>query len=151
MSGYLSYELQTFLGGTWKTDSVFDDREIATFEAQRVQKSGRYSAVRLVEDRYDQKSGNYVSKTVFRATKADSPNIEATDRLRKARIEKDQLRQAERKIVRDDEEFEEGDDDFADAAAYSGPGPVALTIRFGAIALSGIGVIIALHYFFAQI
>lgn len=48
------FELHTYRNGSWKIDSVFDDRDLALMEADRVDRSNRYSAVRVVEETFDE-------------------------------------------------------------------------------------------------
>ena len=38
------FEIHTFREGVWKIDSVFDDKDLAVNEAQRMERSSRYSA-----------------------------------------------------------------------------------------------------------
>lgn len=146
MLGYLNFELQTYANGVWKIDSVYDDRKIALYEAQRLQQSGRHSAIRVVEERLNHKTGNYFSKTIFRATKTDDANAEALERRKVMR----QGEQETRRIA--------GNTDIEERAVYrprlprrSGPGPVALTLLFGLIVLTGIGCIITLRRLFGAI
>lgn len=149
MSGHLSYELRTYIGGNWKVDSIYDDLRIALYEAKRMCGSGRYSAVRLVEERFNPASGNYVSRTVFRGTKADGANAEATDRKRTARRDEESRRLA------DEVEFEgEYEAEYEDEEYYDGPagvGAVSLTLRLGLILLGGIVAILAVHQLFEQV
>ncbi len=143
-SGSISYEIQTFLGGAWKIDSVYDDRSIAVYEAQRVHAGGRYSAVRVVEERFDAASGKIVSKTVFRAAKADAENAEAIERQKTVRHEVEAARKATGAG-----EFNKGPGQRP--AKKSGPGAVTLTLILGAIALAGIGLMVGLQYLFGKL
>ena len=52
MSDMKAFEIHTYQSGKWKIDSVFDDRDLAMFEAQRMDSSGRYTGIRVVEDIY---------------------------------------------------------------------------------------------------
>ena len=36
MSDMKAFEIHTYQSGKWKIDSVFDDRDLAMFEAQRI-------------------------------------------------------------------------------------------------------------------
>ena len=45
-----AFEIHTFRGGKWKIDSVFDDRDLALFEATRMDESGRHAGVRVIEE-----------------------------------------------------------------------------------------------------
>ncbi len=69
-----AFEIHTFINGRWKIDSVFDDKELALFEAQRMDKSSRYSGVRVVEEAFDERSNKTSTRTIFRGTKATQAN-----------------------------------------------------------------------------
>ncbi len=69
-----AYEIHTFLNGRWKIDSVFDDKELALFEAQRMDGSKRYSGVRVVEEAFDERNNKTSARTIFRGTKATQAN-----------------------------------------------------------------------------
>lgn len=74
-----AFEIHTFQDGRWKIDSVFDDRELALFEARRVDEGTRYSGVRVIEENYDEASDLTTTRTIFRGGNADRQ-----ERLRKA-------------------------------------------------------------------
>lgn len=61
-----SFELHTYKDGKWKIDSIFDDRELAIFEARRVEASSRYSGVRVIEEKFDEASDSVTNRTLFR-------------------------------------------------------------------------------------
>lgn len=61
-----SFEIQTFNGGKWKTDSVFDDRDLAIDEAKKIDVGARYSGVRVVEENYDEATDKVTSRTLYR-------------------------------------------------------------------------------------
>lgn len=66
-----AFEIHTFQDGKWKIDSVFDDRELALFEARRVDEGTRYSGVRVIEEVYDETSDLTTTRTIFRGGNAD--------------------------------------------------------------------------------
>ena len=74
-----AYEIQTFQEGKWKIDSVFDDRDLALFEARRVDEGNRYAGVRVIEEIYDEASDLTTTRTIFRGSRADR-----NERARKA-------------------------------------------------------------------
>ncbi len=82
-----AFEIQTYRDGDWKIDSVFDDQELATYEARRIHDSGRYVGVRVVEETYDPEEDRAMTKVVLQVSKADKENNAATARQR--RISKD--------------------------------------------------------------
>lgn len=78
-----AFEIHTFQDGKWKIDSVFDDRELALFEARRVDEGTRYSGVRVIEEVYDESSDLTTTRTIFRGGNADRQ-----ERARKAEAAK---------------------------------------------------------------
>jgi hypothetical protein len=71
------FEIHTLRDGNWRIDSVFDDKELAVCEAQRIEKSGRFSALRVVEEIYDEDTQRTSVRTVYRTTKIDRINLES--------------------------------------------------------------------------
>lgn len=138
MTNFVSYEIHTYRGGQWKIDSVYDDREIAMYEAQRLQNQGRAAGIRVVEEKYNSDSGKIVNRTIFRAAKVDDANNEALERQKAARAEAPAPRKpsdAEMTAVAP-----------PPAAKPSGPSMVVLMLTLGAIVLAGIFAIIGLRY-----
>jgi|LNFM01.1.fsa_nt_gb hypothetical protein len=74
------FEIHTFREGVWKIDSVFDDKELAVTEAQRMERAGRYSAIRVVEETFDEQTEKGNTRTVYRSTKVDRVNTESAER-----------------------------------------------------------------------
>jgi hypothetical protein len=70
-----TFEIQTFKDGKWKLDSVFDDRELALFEAKRVNEGTRHSGVKVVEEIWDEVTNETTIRTLFRggAARNDMP------------------------------------------------------------------------------
>jgi hypothetical protein len=83
----VAFELQTYQGGAWKIDSMFDDRELAVMEAQRLGKSDRYSAVRLVEESYNPETQNTTTRTIFRTSRLQGENDAAIERKKQVNAE----------------------------------------------------------------
>jgi hypothetical protein len=52
MSDMKAFETHTYHSGKWKINSGFDDRDLAMFEAQRMDESGRDNSIRVVEKIY---------------------------------------------------------------------------------------------------
>lgn len=90
MANLIVYEIHTCRQGAWKIDSVFDDRELAVQEAERMARTQRYSEVRAVEESLDEDTQRSVTRTIFRASR-DAPSAredrseEALAALRKVR------------------------------------------------------------------
>ena len=45
-----AFEIQVLNHGDWQIDSIFDDQDLATFEANLVFGRGAYDAVRVVQE-----------------------------------------------------------------------------------------------------
>lgn len=63
------YEVQVLKDEIWRVDSVFDDKELAIEAARRMGESGRATAVRVIEDQTDAKTGRAVLRAVFRVSR----------------------------------------------------------------------------------
>lgn len=74
------YEIHTYRDGAWKIDSIFDDRDLAVLEAHRMERTLRYSGVRVIEETYDQATDRTVTRTIYRSSKADKHNAAAMQR-----------------------------------------------------------------------
>jgi len=66
-----AFELHTYSDGNWKIDSVFDNRELALYEARRVDDGILYSSVRVIEEDYDDSSDLTTTRTIFRGGTAE--------------------------------------------------------------------------------
>ena len=96
-----AFEIHTFQSGRWKIDSVFDDKELALFEAQRMDGSGRYPGVRVIEEAFDEQDTNFSARTIFRGTKASQTNNK--DRKVKTQARQEAETDRRRKSARDAE------------------------------------------------
>ena len=67
----ITFELQKFTDGQWKVDCMFDDKNLAVFEAKRLDDSKRYSGVRVIEEIYDEDTNLTTTRTVFRGHEAE--------------------------------------------------------------------------------
>lgn len=61
-----AFEIHTFHNGRWKIDSVFDDRDLALFEASRMESSKRHAGVRVIEENFDEESRKCTTRTIYR-------------------------------------------------------------------------------------
>ncbi len=61
-----AFEIHTFKDGKWKMDSVFDDRELAIFEAKKISEGSRYAGVKVIEENYDELTNLTTTRTLFR-------------------------------------------------------------------------------------
>ena len=96
-----TYEIHILRNGRWKIDSVFDDKELALFEAQRMDGSGRYPGVRVIEEAFDEQDTNISARTIFRGTKASQTNNK--DRKVKTQARQEAEMDRRRKSARDAE------------------------------------------------
>jgi len=138
MAETITFELQTALirgrgpedRVEWKIDSLYDDRETAVEEAQRLCSGGRYSIVRVVEERFDQETGKTISKVIFRSAKTDKINVKAAKQQKTT--DKEVGIGEPKKQVR----------------SKSQPGLVVLILVLGGIVLAGIVIILSLRRLF---
>ena len=61
-----AYEIHTMREGVWKVDSIFDTRELAIFEAKKIDEGTRYAGVKVVEEIYHEASNLTTTRTLFR-------------------------------------------------------------------------------------
>lgn len=94
-----AYEIQTYQGGVWQVDSVFDDEELAVFEARGLYERGRYVGVRVVLETYDQETDNVTVRTVLKLSKTDAENAVAHKRQAETDQEIRQNKKRSSKVV----------------------------------------------------
>jgi len=66
-----AFEIHTFRGGKCKIDSVFDDKELALFEARQMDQSSRYPSVRVIEENFNEATLETVTRTIFKGGRAE--------------------------------------------------------------------------------
>ena len=69
-----SYEIQLYQAGTWKMNSIFDDAELALFEARRMFGSGLYASIRVVREEFNEATGGVSTRTIFKDARVDKHN-----------------------------------------------------------------------------
>jgi hypothetical protein len=77
--------VQTYRNSKWSVDSVFDDHQLAVFEARRMDESGRFGGVRVVEEIWEPNTNRTSTRTVFRDSKYHKVNQEILERSRAGR------------------------------------------------------------------
>ncbi len=82
-----AFELQTYNEGKWKIDSIFDDRQLALFEAKRLAESGRFPGVRVVQESYDAEKDKTDFRIIYKGSRTDDENTKAQRRERKVKSE----------------------------------------------------------------
>lgn len=65
-----AFEIQVLNKGDWMIDSIFDDQELATFEANRVFGRGVYDTVRVVQEIYNEVTDTASARTIAELTRA---------------------------------------------------------------------------------
>jgi hypothetical protein len=71
----ISYEVQLYMNGKWRIDSLFDDQHLAETEAARAMDSTfRPQAVRVVLQLLDEKTQLISERTVFRRSRVEEQN-----------------------------------------------------------------------------
>ena len=94
MADMKAFEIHTYQSGKWKIDSVFDDRDLALFEAQRMDESGRYTGIRVVEEVFVESTQETKTRTIFRGSKVEQENAA---QLRKSKQTRQNAGQARKK------------------------------------------------------
>lgn len=82
-----AYEIQTYRGGVWQVDSVFDDKDLAVFEAEGMFDRGRYVGVRVVLETFDSETNDVTVRTILKLSKTEAEN--AAGRKRQAKSDKE--------------------------------------------------------------
>ncbi len=93
MSDMKAFEIHTYQSGKWKIDSVFDDRDLAMFEAQRMDSSGRYTGIRVVEEIYLESTRETKTRTIYRGSKIAEANAAQLRKSKENRLNKGQALQ----------------------------------------------------------
>ena len=75
MSDMKAFEIHTYQCGKWKIDSIFDDRDLALFEAHRMDQSRQYSGIRVVEEIYVEATQQTKTRTIYRGSKVGAENV----------------------------------------------------------------------------
>lgn len=81
-----AFEIHTYQRGRWIIDSVFDDKDLALFEARRMDDSGRFPGIRVVEEIFDDVASRTQSRTLYRGTKVAQANEDALERSKEQRL-----------------------------------------------------------------
>lgn len=67
-----AFELQIYQNGQWQFDSYFDDRETVISEAERMNSTGRYAGVRILEESYKPNSNTCKYHVIYSRLGKDS-------------------------------------------------------------------------------
>ncbi|MFD2204035.1 hypothetical protein [Kiloniella antarctica] len=74
MSQAVSFEVDTYQNNRWVLECVLDDKDMALSTAKRLYDSKRFSAVRVVQETYDDASNSSRERVIFETTVADRDN-----------------------------------------------------------------------------
>lgn len=76
-----TYELQVLNRGSWKTDSVYDERRLAETQAKQLESASRHEGIRVIEEVFHAGADKSVCTTVYRDTGKRRENV---DRIQKS-------------------------------------------------------------------
>lgn len=133
----VAYEIQSYQSGNWKIEAIFDDRQLAIIDAERMDKAGRYSAVRVVEESHDDVTGKTANKIIFSSNKIDEHNKKATNLQAQVRREVGAARAKREEATRPRTKRRPAD-------KKSGPSLLLLGLLLLVILAGGIGAMIGL-------
>ena len=74
MSQAVAFEVDTYQNNRWVLECVLDDKDMALSTAKRLYDSKRFSAVRVVQETYDEASNASRERVIFETTVADRDN-----------------------------------------------------------------------------
>ena len=137
-----AYEIHTFAQGKWKIDSVFDDRDLAVFEATRMEESGRHAGVRVIEEEFDETTQKTRIRTIFRGSKLEAGNAAALERAKETRVK---VAQAKAEIAQERQRLKV---EAVRAEKARKTNPFRLVSVFATIALIGLGAVIGLRFLY---
>ncbi|WP_419901232.1 hypothetical protein [Kiloniella sp.] len=99
MSQAVSFEVDTYQNKRWVLECVLDDKDMALSTAKRLYDSQRFSAVRVVQETYDEASNSSRERVIFETTVADRDN-RALHQKKAAQLKKEILDRSERRPLR---------------------------------------------------
>ncbi len=65
MARSVSYEVLSTRGDNWMIESVYDDREVALYEARTLLENRHLKAVKVVQETYDDEADRTTTRTIF--------------------------------------------------------------------------------------
>ncbi|WP_085904162.1 hypothetical protein [Kiloniella majae] len=74
MSQAVSFEVDTYQNNRWVLECVLDDKDMALSTAKRLYDSKRFSAVRVVQETFNEDSNSSRERVIFETTVADRDN-----------------------------------------------------------------------------
>jgi hypothetical protein len=137
-----AYEIHTFAQGKWKIDSVFDDRDLAIFEATRMEESGRHASIRVIEEEFDESTQKTRIRTIYRGSKLESGNAAALEKAKELRV---QVAQQKAEIA---QEKKRRKIEAVRAEKARKTNPFRLVSVFAVIGLVGLAAVIGLRFLY---
>lgn len=135
-----AFEIHTFQKGRWKIDSIFDDKELAVFEAKRMDTSGRYAGVRVVEEVFNEHETKTKIRTIFRGSRlaqANEAELRQKAEVRRQAERNRRDRTAKRAETRRDQQLRD---------QQRKSDPIRLIGIFSMLVLVGLGALFGLQY-----
>lgn len=68
----VTYEVYALKAGNWNIDSVYDDRDMALYEARLLVESRHLTAVQVVQEDFDEATGQSRSKVIFKQQRGEA-------------------------------------------------------------------------------
>ncbi len=65
MAKSVSYEVLSTRGDNWTIESVYDDRDVALYEARTLLENRHLKAVKVIQETYDDKADRTITSTIF--------------------------------------------------------------------------------------
>ncbi len=65
MAKSVSYEVLSTRGDKWTIESIYDDREVAVYEARTLLENRHLKAVKIVQETYDDEDDRTTTRTIF--------------------------------------------------------------------------------------
>ena len=92
-----SYEVYAHKGGNWNIDSVYDDKAEAMYEAKQLLESRYSTGVKVIEETFDDETGDSKSKIIFQQVKGNPAPKRPAAAKPKARAAAKQTKKAAKK------------------------------------------------------
>ena len=99
MCSIKALEIHTYQSGKWKIDYVFDDRDLALFDAQHMDESGRYTGIRFIEEIYVESTQETKIRTIFRGSKVEAANAEQSRKSKQTRVNAGKAKKKQAEVV----------------------------------------------------
>lgn len=99
MTNSVSYELYRQQRGRWVVDSVYDDKEMALYEAKKLLNAQFRYDIKVVEEKFNAGSGETVQRVIFtgRGVEDAKRKVEQVKKKQAERIEREHVTPVEKK------------------------------------------------------